>query len=190
MGNFTLANELDVYPGAEFRSGYREAIKYGGKVVLGDRPIQITLKRTWSKLPLWHIPRLLIPSSFPMKFSDSLSLSDTVKNWLKELDNDDGLILAKKIMNEKLPTVVETIVHERDKYMSYTLLKVASDKRSVVAVVGLGHLEGIKKYWKQPIKIQDLITVPPPKPAIPRMIIFVSVSMVVAGMAVLSNTYL
>ncbi|XP_058733196.1 uncharacterized protein LOC131604796 [Vicia villosa] len=126
----------------------------------------------------------------PMKFSDSLSISDTVKNWLKELDNDDGLILGKKIMNEKLPTVVETIVHERDKYMSYTLLKVASDKRSVVAVVGLGHLEGIKKYWKQPIKIQDLITVPPPKPAIPRMKIIVSVSMVVAGMAVLLNTYL
>lgn len=41
------------------------------------------------------------------------------------------------------------------RYMSYTLLMVASDKRSVVAVVGLAHLEGIKKYWKQPIKVWE-----------------------------------
>ncbi|CAI8616079.1 unnamed protein product [Vicia faba] len=184
-----LANELDVYPGAEFRSGYREAIKYGGKVVLGDRPIQITLKRTWSKLPLWHISRLLIPS-FSVKCSPSLSIFDNVKNWIKELEEDDGSILDSKIMNEKLPTVMETIVHERDKYMSYTLLKVASERRSVVAVVGKGHLQGIKKYWKQPVKIQDLLTVPPPKPAIPTMEIFVSVGILVAGVAIISNTYL
>jgi pheromone shutdown protein TraB len=37
--------------------------------------------------------------------------------------------------------------------MSSTLLKVASETRSVVAVVGKGHLQGIKKNWKQPVMV-------------------------------------
>lgn len=37
--------------------------------------------------------------------------------------------------------------------MSSTLLKVASEHSSVVAVVGKGHLQGIKKHWKQPIEV-------------------------------------
>jgi pheromone shutdown protein TraB len=36
-----VASQLDVLPGAEFRVGYEEAMKYGGKVVLGDRPVQV-----------------------------------------------------------------------------------------------------------------------------------------------------
>lgn len=30
-----------MFPGAEFRVAYEEATKYGGKVILGDRPIQV-----------------------------------------------------------------------------------------------------------------------------------------------------
>lgn len=39
------------------------------------------------------------------------------------------------------------------RYMSSTLLKVANESRSVVAVVGKGHLQGIKKNWKQPVVV-------------------------------------
>jgi pheromone shutdown protein TraB len=43
--------------------------------------------------------------------------------------------------------------------MSHTLLRVASQNRSVVAVVGRGHLQGIKKNWKQPIKVRRLVNI-------------------------------
>lgn len=39
------------------------------------------------------------------------------------------------------------------RYMSSTLLKVAREHSSVVAVVGKGHLSGIKKNWEQPIEV-------------------------------------
>jgi len=39
--------------------------------------------------------------------------------------------------------------------MSSTLLKVASENSSVVAVVGKGHLQGIKKHWKQPVEVSE-----------------------------------
>ncbi|XP_045830839.1 traB domain-containing protein-like [Trifolium pratense] len=172
-----IANGLDVYPGAEFRSGFREASKYGGKVVLGDRPQQITLKRTWRKLPLKHIIKAFNPSSYPdINFSDSLSFSDIAK--------------IKEKMFELLPTVVETFVDERDQYMCHTLFKVARKSRSVVAVVGKGHLQGIKKNWKQPIKIEDLVTIPPPKLPIPVTRIFAYVGIVVAGVTIITKTYL
>jgi pheromone shutdown protein TraB len=37
--------------------------------------------------------------------------------------------------------------------MSQALLKVAKEHSSVVAVVGKGHLSGIKKYWMQPVDV-------------------------------------
>lgn len=40
--------------------------------------------------------------------------------------------------------------------MSSTLLKVAREHSSVVAVVGKGHLSGIKKHWKQPIEVRTI----------------------------------
>ena len=36
-----VASELKVIPGSEFRVAYEEAMKYGGKVVLGDRPMEV-----------------------------------------------------------------------------------------------------------------------------------------------------
>lgn len=39
------------------------------------------------------------------------------------------------------------------RYMSSKLFKVASEHSSVVAVVGRGHLAGIKKHWKQPLQV-------------------------------------
>lgn len=42
------------------------------------------------------------------------------------------------------------------RYMSSKLLKVASEHSSVVAVVGKGHLQGIKKHWKQPVEVSKI----------------------------------
>ena len=36
-----VANKLEVFPGSEFRVAYEEAMKYGGRVILGDRPVQV-----------------------------------------------------------------------------------------------------------------------------------------------------
>lgn len=40
--------------------------------------------------------------------------------------------------------------------MSSTLLKVAREHSSVVAVIGKGHLSGIKQHWKQPIEVRTI----------------------------------
>jgi pheromone shutdown protein TraB len=37
--------------------------------------------------------------------------------------------------------------------MSSTLLRIAKEHNSVVAVVGKGHLQGIKRHWEQHIEV-------------------------------------
>lgn len=39
--SFQVASRLEIFPGSEFRVAYEEAMTYGGKVVLGDRPVNV-----------------------------------------------------------------------------------------------------------------------------------------------------
>jgi pheromone shutdown protein TraB len=44
--------------------------------------------------------------------------------------------------------------------MVASLRNVARRHSSVVAVVGLGHLSGIQKHWKEDINVEELMTIP------------------------------
>jgi hypothetical protein len=106
-----IASHLEVFPGAEFRVAYEEAIKYGGKVILGDRPVQITLKRTWAKMPLWHKVKFLYSILFQAVF---LPGAEELEKMLKDMDNVDMVTLVIQEMSKEFPTLMDTIVHERD----------------------------------------------------------------------------
>ncbi|XP_028808378.1 traB domain-containing protein [Neltuma alba] len=182
-----VASKLEVFPGSEFRVAYEEAIKYGGRVILGDRPVQITIWRTWRKMPLWHKTKLLYSLIFQAIFLPS---PDDLNKMLKEIDDIDMLTLVIQEMSKEFPTLMETLVHERDQYMSSSLLKVARENSSVVAVVGKGHLQGIKKHWKQPIMVKDLMTIPLSEPSLSAVKIISSVGVAVAGAAIVAGIYL
>ncbi|KAK2988014.1 hypothetical protein RJ640_011277 [Escallonia rubra] len=182
-----MANKLEVFPGAEFRVAFEEAMKYGGKVILGDRPTKyekVTLRRTWGKMPLWHKTKLVYSLLFQSIFLPSPA---DVNKMLKEMDDADMLTLVIQELSKKFPTLMETLVHERDMYMSTTLLKVASEHSSVVAVVGKGHLQGIKKHWKQPVELMDLLDIPSNKPIFSVVKILKTLGVAVAGVAIVSG---
>ncbi|KAJ6816171.1 traB domain-containing protein [Iris pallida] len=182
-----MSEELEVIPGAEFRVAFEEAQSYGGKVMLGDRPIEVTLRRTWGSMSLWHRTKLVYYLLFQGLFLPS---SEDINRLLKEMNDDDMLTLVIKEMSRAFPTLMETLVYERDLYMSSTLLKVAREHSSVVAVVGKGHLAGIKKHWKQPIEVKHLLEMPSQSMGVRRRRIFVSLGVAVAGIAIASGIYL
>ncbi|GJS04702.1 TraB domain-containing protein [Tanacetum coccineum] len=202
-----VASKLEVFPGSEFRVAYEEAMKYGGRVVLGDRPVndaagslsvlraswyssyeaRITLKRTWSRMPLWHKTKLMYSLMFQSIFLPSPL---RLKEMLNELNDVDMLTLVIQEMSKEFPTLLETLVHERDQYMSSSLLKVARENSSVVAVVGKGHLQGIQKYWKQPVEVRKLLELPSAKPAISFMKVVSATGILVAGAAIVTGIYL
>ncbi|KAL7142272.1 hypothetical protein ABFS83_08G112900 [Erythranthe nasuta] len=182
-----VASHLEVLPGAEFRVAYEEAMKYGGKVILGDRNVQVTLRRTWAKMPLWHKTKLLYSLTFQAVFLPS---PEDLSKMLKEMDDVDMLTLVIQEMSKHFPTLMETLVHERDQYMSATLLRTASQHNSVVAVVGKGHLAGIQKNWKQPVDVKQLNTLPVKNKSIGVGKILGTIGITVAGVAIVSGIYM
>ncbi|XP_057780478.1 uncharacterized protein LOC130999024 isoform X2 [Salvia miltiorrhiza] len=64
------------------------------------------------------------------------------------------------------PAWAEIYIHERDLYLSAKILDVARKHKSVVAVVGKGHVPGIQKNWKQPVDVEQLLTIPNKKKTI------------------------
>lgn len=126
---------------------------HGCAVVLGDRPVRLTLLRTWESLSLFGKLKLLIAlivSSLKQPKEDEL------KEWIESIMNDpNNDILSKSIeeLSRHFPTVKETIIAERDIFMSCKIMQTArvlgeaikSDgkMRRIVAVVGAGHCPGI-----------------------------------------------
>ncbi|KAL0722162.1 hypothetical protein Bca4012_036761 [Brassica carinata] len=182
-----IASKLDVLPGAEFRVAYEEAVKYGGQVILGDRPVQITLKRTWAKMPLWHKVKFLYGLVFQAVFLPS---PEELDKMLKAMNDVDMLTLVIQQMSKEFPSLMDTLVHERDKYMACMLSRVASEHGSVVAVVGRGHLQGIKKNWDQPINMKDLLEIPTNKSVFTVKNVLKSLAILVVGAAIVSRIYL
>ncbi|KAI8558307.1 hypothetical protein RHMOL_Rhmol04G0081000 [Rhododendron molle] len=189
--NLKVASKLEVCPGSEFRVACEEALKYDDnvQVKLGDRPVEITLRRTWAKMPLWHKTKLLYSLVFQAFFLPS---SEDLIKMLKEMDDVDMLTHVIQDMSKQFPTLMETLVHERDQYMSAKLLEVAGKYSSVVAVVGKGHLQGIKKYWKQHVELEQLLHVDMPsrRPAISAAKLLTTVGVAAAGVAIISGIYL
>ncbi|XP_065868213.1 uncharacterized protein [Euphorbia lathyris] len=50
---FLKPQDVKEYRHSEFRVAFEEARAYGGKVVLGDRPYDITYWRAWARMHLW-----------------------------------------------------------------------------------------------------------------------------------------
>ncbi|MED6169414.1 hypothetical protein PIB30_021216 [Stylosanthes scabra] len=180
------AREVKVVPGSEFRIAYEEAIKYGGKVVLGDRSREVTMKRAMRKITLSEIMKgffLPLPTD-----ESSPPSSETLVKWVKEFEyhNMDAVNRKTQELIKRFPTWAEVVVHERDIFMAKGILNVAKESSCVVVVVGMGHLEGIKKHLQHQrqldeLSVNDLSTIPPPKHAAK---IIISVGVLMAGVAI------
>ncbi len=97
----------------------------------------------------------------------------------------------------ELPTLVEVMLHERDRYMAHALqaprrfVRVSrtaeealqsGQQLTVVAVVGLGHVKGIEEQFGREHDVQSLLTVPPKRMLTLPKVMAVAAS--VAGVAV------
>lgn len=140
-----IAEQIHLDYGGEMIRAIFEARAIGSDIILGDRPIEITLKRQANALSYWKKIELMVHVNLAMK----------LRSW-----KDWFLLKASRIVfqDEK---AFQVLVMERDLFLTYVLqtalLKkpAASDTLStntnnkpyVVAVVGQGHLNGIMNYF-------------------------------------------
>ncbi|XP_057802015.1 uncharacterized protein LOC131017320 isoform X1 [Salvia miltiorrhiza] len=140
----------------DFRAANEEAKKYGAKVILGDRPIHITDQRYIAKTSIWQFltvqtqgVRTKLPNDLKQKLNGKYD-AHAWDQYHQETAKSD-------------PAWAEIYGHERDQYISAKILDVARDHKSVVAVVGKAHLPGIQKNWKQPVDVEQLLSIPTQK---------------------------
>ena len=102
-----LGRELNVLPGAEFRQAVISGREVGAEIVLGDRPIDITLKRSESRRRRKDRITPLLPFSLRSpshRLSLSLSLSLSLKRCWANMSARErwklGLVLASTAFNQ------------------------------------------------------------------------------------------
>jgi pheromone shutdown-related protein TraB len=138
-----LGLELGVKPGEEMKTAVETAVELGIPYSLCDRDVQLTLRRAWGRCGVWSKCKLLA-ALISNAFSTEKMSAAEIEN-LKNRSELDGMMAE---LAAYLPKVKETLIDERDRYLAAKIwagaAKVQDGTRKVVAVVGAGHLQGIK----------------------------------------------
>jgi len=119
--------------------------------------VQITLKRAFSFIG-WGEKLKLLFSIVTSFFSEKPEITKELVEKLKEKD------MMTELMNElskTAPTLKKVLVDERDLFIANSIL--ASPFKKIVAVVGAGHVEGVKKYLDKKRDVSKLLFVPKKK---------------------------
>ncbi|MBP8303446.1 MAG: TraB/GumN family protein [Phycisphaerae bacterium] len=157
-----IGEKLGVQPGAEMLEGIRLAEQTGASLVLADRDIQITFKRVWGYLGFWSKCKLLahlLAALFETDQLDSRAVED-----LKKRDELESIMSE---FAERFPQIKRRLIDERDIYLAQKIRRARS--RTLVAVVGAGHVEGITRHIREDRSLDDLEQLPP-KSIVPRLI--------------------
>ena len=154
-----LGKEYGVEPGSEMIAAMQEAKKHNLEVALVDRDISVTLKRAWRKMGFREKFRVTWEFLKAMIGYDEEELEELD---LKKLMDQDVISSLMEEFGEIAPSASSVLIHERDKYIAKKILD-ESNKGKVVAVVGAGHLKGIKSYLdkkKLDVNLKELDWVP------------------------------
>lgn len=167
-----LGEKLRVRPGAELLEGIQQARQLGADLVLADREVNITLRRVWGYLSFWYKIKLfsqLLLSIFYQK--------DLDEELVENLKEKDQLEVAMDSVAQSFPEIKTRLIDERDKYLAQKIRDASGE--TILAVVGIGHLQGILEYIHSNIDIDSLLQAPPKSRApqiikwlIPSIIVF------------------
>jgi pheromone shutdown-related protein TraB len=183
-----LGKEYGVEPGSEMIAAIEAAKKENIEVALVDRDITVTLKRAWRKMGVREKFRL---SWEFLKALVGYDAEELEKLDLKDLMKEDVISAMMKEFGEIAPSVSDVLIHERDKYIAKKILDESSKKGRVVAVVGAGHLNGIKEHLKKKklnVDLEKLEEVPRKRFSIMKTIAYAVPVLVVVLIAYLAVT--
>ena len=149
-----IADKFDIVPGAEMIKAIDAAEAAGADIHLADRNIRITLAKTWRAMGLWGKVKLLFQMVLSMGEIGDISEED-----IEKMKQEDVLETLLADVGKSLPVLKDILIDERDQYLTHKIRTAPGEK--IVAVVGAGHVPGIKKYWEANIDIERLNQIPP-----------------------------
>lgn len=123
--------------GDEFRAARKAAEDIGAQIVLGDRPIEITLERAWTSLK-WKEKTSLLLSVFG-------GITSSAELSTKESSSDDSSFQLYEKLSFSYPSLLQPLLHERDTFLAWSLKrsKAVNNCKQVVGIIGKGHMNGV-----------------------------------------------
>ena len=154
-----LGDKLGVRPGSELIAAAATAEKLGIPVALCDRDVRITMRRSWRATP-WHRKVMLLGALLAGMFDRS----EISEESLRELRDSDLLSELLAQLGRDLPELKEVLIDERDTFLAEKIKETPGAK--LVAVVGAGHVAGIKRalHLDQRRRLPTISTIPPISP--------------------------
>ena len=137
-----LGKRYGIRPGADMCAAILASKELEGRVLLIDRDIQVTLNH------LLSIPLKEKIALFTSREQDLEVLVGLMESNLEGLLQEKNLVRIMDSLKKNTPSLYNALVDERDRYMALQLdsFKKNNPTANVLAVVGAGHLRGLKKY--------------------------------------------
>lgn len=171
-----LARQLGLNPGQEMIEAIQAAQDNNIPLVLADRDIQITFTRIWKKLGFFGKIRLFFMLILSIFNEENLSEEE-----IEKLKSEDVLTAALNDLAISFPRLKNTLIDERDQYLAEKIRNAPGKK--IVAVVGAGHIPGIKQEIYKNHDLESLTYIPKSSPllkwilwSIPIVIIIIVIS--------------
>jgi pheromone shutdown-related protein TraB len=150
-----IARKMDVQPGAEMLKAIETAEAVGASVWLADRDIRTTLSRAWHSMGWWARIKLL--SQLLVSMGEADEITEVEIERMKQQDVLEALLSE---VGRSMPMLKTILIDERDRYLAAKIRQAPG--RKVVAVIGAGHVPGIRANWETEVDLAGLETLPPP----------------------------
>jgi len=179
-----MADELGIEPGAEMKMAASLAKQKHLPVLLIDRDVGTTLKRVYRNVPWWKRMELFSGLLASVIFSEKIDEKE-----IEKLKQGDVLEYTFAQFAESSSEIYQPLVNERDQYMARRLYDEAlsGQHTQLLAIVGAGHLHGIKAYLETQLRdsksLEELDTIPSPS-RWPKFIPWIIVGLIFIGFAV------
>ncbi|KAL7542597.1 hypothetical protein ACHAXR_012237 [Thalassiosira sp. AJA248-18] len=163
-----------ITPGEEFITAVEEGVSQGSLIVLGDRRMDITLRRIANAIVYHTDPQKMIEANRIMssklmaRMPELAQLEEELKRQKRELSTEELALLVEQMktkeitmeimseMQKAAPQLHQALVGERDLFMARGMDTVFSlqppslsvsptSLQTMVAVIGLGHVSGVGK---------------------------------------------
>jgi pheromone shutdown-related protein TraB len=151
-----IAKKLDINPGQEMIEAIKSADETGARIELVDRDIRVTLSRTWNAMGFFDKLKLIFHLLLSLGQVDDIKEED-----IERMKQEDILESLLAEVGNSLPVLKSILIDERDMYLAQKIRQ--SEGKKILAVVGAGHLAGIKRNWNKEIDLGELEKIPPKK---------------------------
>ncbi|NLL52271.1 MAG: TraB/GumN family protein [Peptococcaceae bacterium] len=132
-----LAKQFGINPGQEMIQGITSAKEIGAEIWLADRDIQTTLVRLWQGVGLWGKIKLFFQLILGMLIDEEITEEE-----LERMKSQDILTSTLNELADSFPQFKAILIDERDQYLAQRIKEAPGKK--IVAVLGAGHIPGIK----------------------------------------------